>query len=255
MSVWANDLIKNTVLGAGKGVVSGLEPVFAFGELQTGGAAVNILLWPVTGITAVPVHASGVQMSLVSGNAADAAAGTGIRKVTIVYLDGNLDQQTEEVTLNGTSAVTTVATDIRFIQCTFGSELGSGGRAAGAITISNGGTTYSYVAATARRCSSSARMVPRRKRLVVKTLSAGAIAAAAEAKGLIRFSTSKVYNSSFASSGLLFPIKSFGVQDSTACVLDFDYVAGEGEIVAFEASAAADVLLVGSWSGWFEDAY
>jgi len=85
-------------------------------------------------------------------------------------------------------------------------------------------------------------------------MSAGAIAAAAEAKGLVRLCTTKVYNSSFASSGYLFPIKSFGVQDSTVSMDDVDYVAGAGEIVALEASAAADVLLVGSWHGWFENA-
>lgn len=57
------------------------------------------------------------QRSIVSGSANDAAAGTGARTVQIVYYDNAMDGPfTETVTLNGTTAVNTVATDIRFIE-------------------------------------------------------------------------------------------------------------------------------------------
>ena len=51
-------------------------------------------------------------MKLASTSANDTAAGTGIRKVRIHYLDADHVPHEEVVTLNGLTAVNTVATDI-----------------------------------------------------------------------------------------------------------------------------------------------
>jgi len=59
-----------------------------------------------------------MQMELVSGSIQDSSgagvnpAGTGVHYVIIYYLDANWDEQTEIVALDGTTVVTTTATDI-----------------------------------------------------------------------------------------------------------------------------------------------
>jgi hypothetical protein len=63
----------------------------------------------------------------------------------LYYLDHTYAQQTEEVTLNGTSIVATTATDIFRINHMEASAVGTGGAAAGTITLSeHGGTTKTY---------------------------------------------------------------------------------------------------------------
>jgi hypothetical protein len=106
--------------------------------------------------TEVPVYnqtynepTSGAQRSLKSASANDAAAGTGIRSVRIIYYtlasDGTIRGPfTEVVVMNGTSAVATVATDIALIERLEAVTVGSGGKAAGAITLyanNSGGST------------------------------------------------------------------------------------------------------------------
>lgn len=77
-------------------------------------------------------QSSQAQRSVVSTSAQDNPAGTGAKKVKITYLDSSYVLKTEEVTLNGTAAVNTVATDIRFIEKF---EVSQGSAAAGAIKI------------------------------------------------------------------------------------------------------------------------
>ena len=79
------------------------------------------------------------QRSLVSANVADAAAGTGARTIRISYLtDTFTGPFFETVTLNGTTPVNTVATDICYIQEIEVLTVGSGGVNAGIITLRAG---------------------------------------------------------------------------------------------------------------------
>lgn len=100
-------------------------------------------------VTAVPIRATAyapqgtnAQRSLRSSNANDTAAGTGARTVRVTYLNTSFELKTEDVTLNGTTAVNTVATDIAFLErmevLTVGTQ---GGGNAGTISI------YTQVAA------------------------------------------------------------------------------------------------------------
>jgi len=77
-------------------------------------------------------QASQAQRSVVSTSVQDAAAGTGSKQVRIIYLDSNYVQRTEDVVLNGTTPVNTVATDIRFIEDFFVIQ---GAAAVGALKI------------------------------------------------------------------------------------------------------------------------
>lgn len=112
--------------------------------------AVNNALVDITNIggatsVAYVFPAAAVQMAIVSSSANDTAAGTGIRTVRIHYLDANYAVQTEDITMNGVAPVNTVATNILRINGIHALTVGSGGYAAGNISLTNGGVTYAYI--------------------------------------------------------------------------------------------------------------
>jgi len=77
------------------------------------------------------------QCSVKSSSTQDASAGSGSKAVRITYLDSNYVLKSEDVTLNGTTKVNTVATDIRFIERF---EVIQGAAAVGAIALQDGTT-------------------------------------------------------------------------------------------------------------------
>ena len=115
----------------------------------------------------VPVEAtgyteqtSGAQRSVKSGSANDTAAGTGVRTVRIVYYTlssaGKISGPfAEVVTMNGTTAVPTVATNIALIESITAFAVGSGGVAAGVIALyddaAGAGSIFCSIAAGATR--------------------------------------------------------------------------------------------------------
>lgn len=79
---------------------------------------------------------AGEQMTLISeSNAGNGATATGVLTVRIYYLDAAGVRQTEDITLNGTTGVDTVATDIRFVNDIHALTVGSNGVAEGNIGI------------------------------------------------------------------------------------------------------------------------
>ncbi|MCP3961307.1 MAG: hypothetical protein GY719_25960 [bacterium] len=113
---------------------------------------------------------AGEQMTVVSESVNDAAAGTGVQTVRINYIDAAGDQQTEDVTLNGTTGVNTVATDIRFVNDFFALTVGSGGVAADHIKIYKTGTVglvYNMIHQGGNKSLVSHRMVPAGHTLVL----------------------------------------------------------------------------------------
>jgi hypothetical protein len=61
-------------------------------------------------------QSSEAQRSVVSTSTQDSSGGSGAKKVRIEYLNTAYELKTEDVTLNGTTSVNTIATDIRFIE-------------------------------------------------------------------------------------------------------------------------------------------
>ncbi len=114
----------------------------AIGQITTASASKV----PITS-TAYTEQTSGAQRSVKSSSASDAAAGTGARTIRIAYftlsstgvITGPLY---ETLTLNGTSAVLTVATNIALIESIVVLTAGSGGVPAGTISL------YANTAAT-----------------------------------------------------------------------------------------------------------
>jgi len=88
---------------------------------------------------------SAIQFNVVSTSANDDLGNTGIEKIMIVGLDANYAEQTEEVTMNGTAAVTTTKSFLRINSC-YATQAGSAGVAIGKITIKNTTNTITYSA-------------------------------------------------------------------------------------------------------------
>ena len=240
------------LIDVSRGLVSGAQPFSGYGKKTTVGADSGVL-WPNGTYTFPP--AAGVQMSLVSTSASDASAGTGIRTISIQYLDASLATQTEVVTLNGVTPVNTVATNIRFIQCMSMVTFGSGKAAAGSITATNGGTTYSYIATGDVRCTSSVRMVPAGKKLFVSSMVAGSASGTAAASTVVNAATPNFNGTDFTTSSVFIPIASSTFQDNSSgitvsCPLMF--TAGQSFGMTFTTDKAATVT--GQWFGWLENA-
>lgn len=76
------------------------------------------------------------QRGVVSSNSNDSSGGTGARTVRITYYPGDgTGPLTEDVTMNGTTAVSTTATDIRFVESVEVLTVGSNGAPVGDIDV------------------------------------------------------------------------------------------------------------------------
>ena len=236
-----------------RGNVTGSRPFSAYGERVVGAGEVNRVVWP-NGVFTIP-DIAGVQMTVVSTSADDDEAGTNARVVEIHYLDINLNEQEEHVTLQGLTPVVTAATDIRFINCMHVHEWGTDPSAAGDITAYVGATTYSQIAAGDTRCSSSARMVPKGKRLFVAGMVAGATSGTAAAKVKVRIASSAFEEHNYTYPLTLIPGGAVGLQDNSVTFnqpIPLPVPAGAVVAMTVTADKAADVTA--SWFGWIEDA-
>jgi hypothetical protein len=167
------------------GNVAGYAIMKAIGEREGMGTEVtgedvwrgNDLSPTPTSHTTIPTPgAAGEQMTLVSENDADnGATTTGVLTVKLEYLDATGNEQTETVTLDGTTPVNTVATNIRFINDMYAASVGSNGVAEGHIKIYKTGTVgdvYSMIALGGNKSLVPHRMVPLGKTLILKGWSA-----------------------------------------------------------------------------------
>lgn len=117
-------------------------------------------LWPYGGTFAFSPTAQ--QMEVISSDGADAAAGTGVQKVIINYLNKNYEERSEIVTMNGATAVATAATDILRINAFRAYSVGTGKVAAGNIDIreTDDSPVYSRIMLGYTRARNSAYTVP-----------------------------------------------------------------------------------------------
>ncbi len=91
-------------------------------------------IWRVGGQITYPTTTE--TLDLVSSSASDTSAGTGARTVLVEGLDANYDRISETLSLNGTSAVTTVLSYFRLNEATV-KTVGTEERNVGAITVTN----------------------------------------------------------------------------------------------------------------------
>lgn len=128
--------------------------------------------------TAYVEQSNAVQRSIVSSNAADSSTGTGCRTAKITYYDSSGNGPFFEIiTLNGTTAVNTTNSNIRFIESIEVVTVGSNGTNVGIISLkastSGAGATIGSIAAGDNITFWSHHYVPNGKTCYVTGLSVG----------------------------------------------------------------------------------
>lgn len=123
---------------------------------------------------------SSQQRSFNSNNAADAAAGTGARTIQLTYYSYSSNTITgplyETITLNGTSNVNSVATNIGLVEKIEVMTAGSTGNNVGIISmfgsVNGGGGTIATIAVTSRQTNYAHHYVPTGKRCFLRNFTA-----------------------------------------------------------------------------------
>lgn len=177
--------------GQGRLVTSPPSGVSSLAGFACGYIAVSATTPVAVRATAYSEPTTNAGRSISSANAADAAAGTGARNVQITYFDQTgAGPYTETVTLNGTTAVNTVATNICFIEKLEVLAVGSGGVNAGIITLyastGGGGGAVGSIAASDLRTFWGHHYVPTGKTAYITGLSLGHSGTTAGSGGVFR---------------------------------------------------------------------
>jgi len=239
-----------------RGQVEGSQMFSAYGKLTASSAVTNNLVWA-NGTFFVPDQVDGVQVEIVSTHAGDSEVGIGIRTLHIHYLDGDWEPQTTDITLNGTTPVTTTPTDIKFIQCAHMVTYGSSKHAEGDIVFRKVGTPteeYNMIAALSNRCSSSARMVPAGKTLFISGLVGGSISGTAAAGATLEIGTSYFYDQDYTQDAILIPQIGVGLQDSSATFSSpIPAPFPEKTVIGILVTTDKAAIISASWVGWIED--
>lgn len=120
------------------------------------------------------------QRSVASTSIQEAAGGTGIKTIRVVYYNANMEGPFEEiVTLNGTTPVDTVATDICFIEKMEAIESGASGLAVGTIRIytatAGSGSVFASISAGDIRTRYAHHYVPLGRTMNLKAIVASAM--------------------------------------------------------------------------------
>lgn len=187
----------------------------------------------------------GIQLAVVSSSALD----TG--EIVIKYLDGDLLASSERLTLNGTTPVTTTATDIRAINNVYSAS----GPVNGAIDLTQGGVRHGYIPAGSVQYNTSIQRVPANKRLMVKAMYAGSASGSSAAKVIIKVESSFINGDSFANDGWLHPLGSVAAQDNSISLSGFGpFPIPGGEWIGFTAISDKAATVTAGLFGWLEDA-
>ena len=207
-------------------------------------------LWEAGGLYVFPT--GGIQMEVI-GNAADAAAGTGVQQVEIHYLDTSYEPQSEIVTMNGATAVPTVATNIFRVQQFHSVRVGSGGAAAGAISLRATADTpiYSQIGIGGNVALTGVWTVPKNKTAFITAWQVGAAGGNKDARFLLRM-TSSIYGE--ISPGIMKAHDVIVVEDGSVSI-QFTMpirVPSTADIKLSVVSAAQTAKCAGNFAGWYE---
>ena len=115
------------------GVMLKVDSINKFGYNESVGSSYEV----VSDLGSAHYPTSAAAASIVSASTADTAAGTGARTVEIQGLDGNYEELTEVVTMNGTAAVSTTGSFLRIFRMRVVTA-GTGETNAGNITATIG---------------------------------------------------------------------------------------------------------------------
>ena len=124
-------------LQVAQGQIAYHKHVYKFGQNVTVGDSVETI-WAQGGLYSYPPSAT--TMTVSSSDTNDTSAGTGARTVLISGLDGDYNEISETITLNGQTPVTTTNSFIR-VNRAIVLTAGSGGANAGIIYVGTGTVT------------------------------------------------------------------------------------------------------------------
>lgn len=236
------------------GNVSGYSYLTAFGEnTDVDNVLEDIIPW---GGTYTFPDAAGIQMEVVSSSADDAAAGTGARTVKVSYLDADLAQSNEMVTLNGTTAVATTATDIRRVQNLSVATVGTGLVAAGNIDIRAVANTpiYARIPLGFNYSHTCVRTIPAGFRGHIESWQVSVGSTQGNRYGRFYLMATTLPNGTLSSGGIFRVLDSIGIQDAGIVIpVTVGYVLPAGtdiKISVISDSAAANAICTGLFEGW-----
>lgn len=171
---------RDFLLDVARGKVKGATAIHILGNNDATSSSLEDMWEGTTSGLYVFPAAGGIQME-VAGGANDTAAGSGVQQVMIHYLDANYIQKSEFVEMNGATPVNTVATDILRVQNMHSSRVGSGGVAAGAITLesTDSAVEYTRIRAGINTSLTGVWTVPANQTLYITEWETGAIATTA----------------------------------------------------------------------------
>lgn len=165
------------------GAMLGLIPGATTGRAQ-GYTATSAASGKAIRATTYTPQGTDAQRSLNSTSANDTSAGTGARTVTLTYLNTSFVLKTETVTMNGTTAVNTVATDIAFIESIVVASVGSVGGNVGTIQVwtatAAAGSVWGSIAASDNQTFWAHHYVPTGVTCYLLTVTAGATVVAGQ---------------------------------------------------------------------------
>ena len=177
-----------------------------------------------------------------------------MRTVDFHYIDAAGAEQAEIVTLNGVTPVNTVATDIRFVQSIHSETVGSGGVAAGNISIYKTGaaaTVYNLIKAGGNVSLNTARMVPVNKTLYISNIT---VSGTSGKPISVRLRITSTHEDTLTN-GLFFQFKrTYFIQDSTVAEIISPPLKAPAlsivKMTAYSTTAGGDMAT--TYNGWVE---
>jgi hypothetical protein len=161
--------------GLAEGDIAGHTPFAKLGYNAAVGATEEDI-W--TQSTVYPwIGAAGVALEVVSGDANDTVAGSGIQKVRVGYLDTDYSSQSQIISMNGTTPVPLTDTTILRVNSIRATQVGANGVAAGLITcrlVGGAATIYRAIVAGYTRGRGAVYTVPLGKTLYLTSISVSA---------------------------------------------------------------------------------
>lgn len=218
-------------------------------------------IWESGGSYVFPPDA-GIQMRVVSTSAADDGSpeGTGARTADIHYLDANGAEAEETVTMNGVSAVSTAATNIRRVNDFHVKTVGSGGVSAGVISLQNvaGTVTYASIDTGNNKVRQAIYSVPAGCRLYITNVWGGAGVVSGQHYLDMSLRTTSDFVGDELTPGVFQHKVNWISQDGTSS-LDFEVpivipALADVKISAVSDSGAANAVGVAGFCGWCEEA-
>lgn len=152
-----------------EGKVPNCKPFIQLG-LCPATAATEYTVWNVAADYIFP--SSGMRMAVSSTSTEDSSSGSGIRSLTLYYLDDNFVEKEETVTLNGTNAVQTSESSIYRINDVVANTAGSTKKAVGVISIKGAvdNITYEQLAIGQTKSRTAVYTVPFGKKAYIMTI-------------------------------------------------------------------------------------